>query len=87
MWVWFRLICPLKENRTLSQHDGVCFLYSNFSPQKSILSIAFMGGNIGFPSGDSWVRPKSTLSNIKGNNEYPLHIYLGGAPPPGMPGS
>lgn len=54
-----------KKDRTLSQHDGVCFLYSNFSPHKPIRRDAFMSENIGFPLGDSQVRPKSTVSNTK----------------------
>lgn len=63
-----------KRDNSLSRYDGVCFLFSNFSPHKPIPRDAFMGGNIGFPLGDSWVRPTSTFSNTKGNNEYPLHI-------------
>ena len=31
-----------KKDRTLSQHDGVCFSYRNFSPHKPILRDAFM---------------------------------------------
>ena len=31
-----------KKDRTVSQHDGVCFLYSNFSPHKPIPRDAFM---------------------------------------------
>lgn len=77
-----------KKDCTRSQHDGVCFLFSNFLPHKPIPRNTFMGKTFEFTLGDSWVRPKSTFSNTKGNNEYPLHIYMGGPlpPAPGMPG-
>ena len=65
MRVWFRLICPLKKTVLFHSMTAFVFHIEKFSPHKPIPRHAFMGENIGFPSGDSQVRPKSTLSNLR----------------------
>ena len=85
--MWFRL-CSLKKTVLVHSMTAFVFLFSNFLPHKPIPRNTFMGKTFEFTLGDSWVRPKSTFSKTKGNNEYPLHIYMGEPlpPAPGMPG-